>query len=55
MKPENVIKEMRIEIDKSQVYKRLLDFCPELKDKKRPKDRDFFFNILNTLIPGCVD
>ena len=55
IKPENVINVMQIEKQKPTTYKRLLEFCPELKDKKRPKDREFFFNILNTLIPKCVD
>ena len=46
---------MQIEKNKPTTYKRLIEFCPELKDKKRPKDREFFYNILNTLIPKCVD
>ena len=33
----------------------LLDYCPELKEKSKPKDRDFFFNVLNTIIPFCID
>ena len=33
----------------------MLNFCPEIKDKKSPKDRTFFYNILNTIKKGYVD
>ena len=33
----------------------LIDLCPELNYKNKPKDREFFFNVLNTLIPNSVD
>ena len=46
---------MLLEKNNPTTYNRLIEFCPELKDKKRPKDREFFYNILNTLIPKCVD
>ena len=33
----------------------MLSFCPELKDRKRPKDRTFFYNVLNTIKPNFID
>ena len=33
----------------------MLDYCPELKHNKWPKDRTFFFNVLNTIEAKCVD
>ena len=27
----------------------LLNYCPELEFKSNPKDRSFFYNVLNTL------
>ena len=33
----------------------ILAYCPELKERNRPKDRTFFFNVLNTIKPNFVD
>ena len=33
----------------------MLNYCPELERKAHPKDRDFFFNILNTIEVNIVD
>ena len=30
-------------------------YCPELEYKDEPKDREYFFNLLNTLEPNCID
>ena len=66
--PANVIEQMGLrkkdkkdKFDKEKIeenkelWKKLLDFCPELQTKQNPKDRAFFFNILNTIKPYCVD
>ena len=37
------------------VWPKLVKFLPELETKKIPKDREFFFNILNTINPGIVE
>ena len=29
--------------------------CPEIEKGKDPADRDFFFNVVNTLFPGKVE
>ena len=42
-------------LEKSDTWPDLLESCPELKHAKRPKDRAYFYNILNTIIPRCVD
>ena len=46
--PWNVIESCHLKSEKD-LWKKLLVYCPELKHKKNPKDRKFFFNILNTL------
>ena len=51
--PKNVIKEMKLK-ENEGLWKSLLDLCPELSHKEEPKDRDFFFNVLNTIIPHCA-
>ena len=51
--PSNVIKSMKFKYQE-ETWKSLIEFCPELYYKEEPKDRDFFFNVLNTLIPHCV-
>ena len=51
--PCNVIKCLKLK-DLEGIWKNLIEFCPELQYKEEPKDRDFFFNVLNTLIPHCV-
>ena len=54
LKPENVIEKCHLE--KDQIWPRLSEFCPELRDRKnRPKDRTFFYNVLNTLKPKFID
>ena len=55
LKPSNVLKISQIEIKKAALYKRLLQFCPEIKENGKIKDRDLFFNILNTLLSKCVE
>ena len=42
-------------LEKSDRWPDLLEYCPELKFVKRPKDRTYFYNILNTILPKCVD
>ena len=42
-------------LEKSDLWPDLLNYCPELKFTKKPKDRCFFYNILNTISPKCVD
>ena len=39
----------------NDIYPKLLILCPELKHKDKPKDRDFFFNVLNTMKEGTID
>ena len=33
----------------------MINFNPELKYNKPPRDREFFYNILNTFNPNIVD
>ena len=54
--PENVISTLGINNEKlSKNWADLLEYCPELRYRKRPKDRDFFFNVLNTIKPKSVE
>ena len=46
--PTNIMKKMGI-IENSEMYNKLLQYCPEIKTKGSPKDRNFFFNVLNTV------
>ena len=46
---------MNLEKDFPTIWKSLQNYMPELKSSKFPKDRKFFFNILNTLKPRVVD
>ena len=55
LKPENVILAINLEKSDSTIYKRIVQFCPEIKYTNKPKDREFFFNILNTLKEALVD
>ena len=55
LKPQNVIIAMNLEKSESVIYKRIVQFCPEIKHTNKPKDREFFFNILNTLKEDLVD
>ena len=54
LNPETVIEFLKIKTNKS-LWQKILNYCPELEFKKNPKDRDFFYNILNTLKSGCMD
>ena len=47
--------ETKLEVKEKTLYKQLVLYCPEIKYKKRPKDRAFFFNVLNTLKSGFVE
>ena len=38
-----------------KLWKELCGYCPELHNKNKPKDRNFFFNILNTESERCMD
>ena len=53
--PSNVINEMELKTKRKELYSELKQYCPELEYKENPKDRDFFFNVLNTLEPNCID
>ena len=55
LKPSNVINEMELKTKRKELYSELKQYCPELEYKENPKDRDFFFNVLNTLEPNCID
>ena len=55
LNPENVIRELNLEKTDKDAWNKILNYCPELKYKTRPKDSDFFFNILNTVKKHCVD
>ena len=55
LKPSNVIQEMELKTKKLDLYQEVKKYCPELQYKDEPKDREFFFNVLNTLEPNCVD
>ena len=48
---------MQTALEKSDpvTYKIFLNFCPEIRERKRPKDRTFFYNVLNTIKKGFVD
>ena len=52
--PEHVIKVLKMK-NNSSLWKQILNFCPELEYKSQPKDRDFFFNILNTIENQVVE
>ena len=34
---------------------KFLEFCPEVIWKNKPKDREYFFNIVNTLFPHKIE
>ena len=53
LKPENLISSCGLKQD--VIWPTILDFCPELKDRDNPKDRKFFYNVLNTIRKGFVD
>ena len=55
LQPTNIIKKMKLkEKNEKETWEVLMNFCPELEYKEHPKDRDFFFNVLNTIKPECV-
>ena len=49
LSPERIIADWKLE-----KFKLIKCFCPELNDCSVPRDRAFFFNVLNTLKPGEV-
>ena len=51
----NVINTLGLEKHEKTLYDELSRYCPELKNNKPPKDRTFFFNVLNTLKHKCMD
>ena len=53
--PISVLKALNLEEDDKENWNFILDLCPEIVTKGFPKDRDFFFNILNTLKPECME
>ena len=55
LEPKNVIEKMNLEKDYGLIWNSLKNFMPELETKKVPKDRKFFFDMLNTLKPHVVD
>jgi len=55
LKPSNVIKEMELKTTRKELYTKVKKYCPELEYKDEPKDREYFFNVLNTLEPNCID
>ena len=52
--PDKIIEELNLRKNET-LWQKLLNFCPELEFKKNPKNRDFFFNILNFIQPNIVD
>ena len=55
LRPSNVINAMKLKENYKEDWELLIDLCPELNYKNKPKDREFFFNVLNTLIPNSID
>ena len=53
-KPENVLKKLNWQSKDKQKYGELLNFCPEIEYKGIPKDREFFFNVINTIDADIV-
>ena len=54
LKPEHVIETLQLKKN-TILWKKLRDYCPELEYRDRPKDREFFFNILNTINKKCME
>jgi hypothetical protein len=52
LKPESVLNYLNLGKTEKQIWSQIKNYCPELNYKSTPKDREFFFNILNTLIPN---
>ena len=53
LRPENIIENLQLK--NKQIWNRILNFCPELDQKDTPKDRAFFFNVLNTIEKRCME
>ena len=51
LKPSNILSKMNLEKNNPNLRTRILNFCPEIKYTGSPKDREFFFNVMNTLEP----
>ena len=43
-----------LENEDKKVFDALIHYCPELLYKGKPKNRDYFFNVLNTLKPNIM-
>ena len=41
--------------DNNFLWNDIGEYCPELLSKDQPKDRDFFYNVLNTIKPRCIE
>ena len=54
LEPSKVIKKLKLKDDK-QKWKEIINYCPELGKYENPKDREFFYNILNTIKPNIVE
>ena len=61
LNPWNIIKRCKLQDDK-ELWKKLLVYIPELskhnpdvRNRNVPKDREFFFNVLNTLKKDYVN
>ena len=55
LKPSNELEALNLNENDKENWDKILDLCPEIGTKGFPKDRDFFFNILNTLKPECME
>ena len=55
LKPRNVMYTLNFKENDPKIWELVLDLCPEITEKGIPKDREFFFNVLNTLKPNCMD
>ena len=46
---------MKISDKQCETFISLSEYMPELLTKGIPKDREFFFNVLNTIHKNCID
>ena len=56
--PSKVLEALEINAsskENEEMWNLIIELCPEIEEKGYPKDRDFFFNCLNTLQPNCID
>ena len=44
-----------IESKNLKQQKEILQYCPEVYDRGYPKDREYFFNILNSIFPHSIE